>query len=119
MCAFTLTSRVAFEQKGIDYITRSRHAARQRYGDYVTAIRRVSKTRAHTVAVYLPFLLPPFDAFPSRMFIMLQLFCDSGRLTAYTCCTNLCDHRLRPLSGIKYSRKITDTFSFDTIKHTL
>jgi len=46
--AFTLTSRVASEQKGIDYITRSRHAARRQYVDYVTAIRRVSKTRAHT-----------------------------------------------------------------------
>jgi len=82
----TLTSRVASEQKGIDYITRSRHAARRRYVDYVTAIRRVSKTRAHT-AIYLPFLLPP--AFLSRIFIMLQLFCDSGRLTANTRCTNL------------------------------
>lgn len=91
VCAFTLTSRVASEQKGIDYITRSRHAARWRYGDYVTAIRRVSKTRAHTT-VYLPFLPPP--VFPSRMFIMLQLFCDSDCLTVYTRCTNLCDrHR--------------------------
>jgi len=90
MCAFTLTSRVASEQKGIDYITRSRHAARRRYGDYVTAIRLVSKTRAHTT-VYLPFLPPPF--FPSRMFIMLQLFCDNDCLTVYTRCTNLCDRR--------------------------
>lgn len=115
--AFTLTSSVASEQKGIDYIhyiTRSRHAARWRYGDYVTAIRRVSKTRAHTAAIYLPFF--PAPTFPSPMFIMLQLFCDSGRLTAYTRCTNLCD---RYRAVVKCSRKIIDKFSLDTIKHTI
>lgn len=53
-----------------------------RAGDYVTAIRRVSKTRAPYRRQYI-FPSSHRLLFLSWIFIM-QLFCDSGRLTAST-----------------------------------